>query len=113
MNVLVIDSTGGEIGKSSYTQLKEFGLEVELKKVDFLDVPGVLKRSDADSYLVICDMAENYNEPVVEKILELELEKGIVEKVFLDSEGESKEMFERRAQRKSNEAAEELAEKLE
>jgi len=112
MTVLVIDSVNGELGRHAYSQLKELGLEAEKREADFMDVPGILSRSQADSYMVISDKAEDYSDPVIEKILQVEIEKGMIEKVFLDSTGKSQEIFERQGRRKAGKAAENLADRL-
>lgn len=112
MTVLVIDSVNGKFGQHAYSQLKELGLEAEKREADFLDIPGILSRSEADSFMVISDKAEDYSNPVIEKILHVELDKGMIEKVFLDSSGKSQEIFVRHGRRKAGQAAENLAERL-
>ncbi|QGA80608.1 hypothetical protein [Candidatus Nanohalobium constans] len=112
MDVLILDSTEKEFGKHAYSQLAEFQLEAEVSETEFVDIPGKMSRSSAEAFIVICDTSEDYMEPVIGKILDLEVEKGIVQKVFLDSSGESQEVFERRGKRESGEAAEKLAEKV-
>jgi hypothetical protein len=112
MDALILDTTGEDFGKHAYSQMAEFNVEVETREVKLVDVPGVISRSDAESYLVICDVEERFIEEVIDKVLELEMRKGVIEKLFLDSEGESQEVFRRRARREAGEAAERLAEKI-
>jgi len=112
MDVLVLDSTEEDFGKHAYSQLKEYKLDVNVKKADFIDLPGIISRSESKAFLIICDTNEDYMEPVIDKILQLEIEKGIIQKVFLDSSGKSQEIFNRQARRKAGEAAEKLQEKV-
>ena len=112
MDCLILDSTGEDFGKHAYSQLAEFEVEAETRKLNLIDIPGEMSRSDAESFIVIADSSEKFMEQVMDKILELEMDKGVVEKVLLDSSGESQEVFRRRAKRESGEAAERLAEKI-
>lgn len=114
MDVVVVNSAGGNIGDHAYSQLKDFGLETEVVKPDLVDVPGTVSRRKADAYLVICDSSKDFIETVVDKIVEQEVKRDIVmEKVLISSEGKSQEIFERSMRRKAGQAAEKLGEKLE
>lgn len=112
MDTLILDTTGEDFGKHAYSQMAEFQVNVEVKEVELIDAPGEISRTDANSFLIICDGDEKFIETVIDKILDLEMEKGFIEKVLLDSSGESQEVFRRRARREAGEAAERLAEKI-
>jgi len=112
MDTLILDTTGEDFGKHAYSQLAEFSLEAEVKEVKLIDAPGEIARAGAESFIIIADSSEKFIEPVIDKIIELEIEKGVIEKVLLDSSGESQEVFRRRARREAGEAAERLAEKM-
>jgi tryptophanyl-tRNA synthetase len=107
--VLVIDSTDLDLGKHAYSQMKDFGVDAEVVEIDGLDAPRRMSRSD-EKVLFIFDTGQNFAEQVVGKVLDLE-EEIHVEKVFVEQEDESQEVFERRAKNRTREKAEKLAEK--
>lgn len=107
----VLDASGMELGKYSYSQLQEFGLNSHSKEVEMLDVPRKIVESDANTFLVILMQKEDFIDQVVEKILDLE-EDVRIKKVILDKSGESREIFKKRSEQRAREAAEQLVEEL-
>lgn len=108
--VAVIDSTGMDLGKHAYSQMKDFGVNPEVIKTEALNAPREVSRGDHQHFLLILDSSERFVEQVIGKILDLEEEVN-VDKVILEKKNEGQEVFEKRAQRKTMEKAEKLAEK--
>ncbi|MFB6159159.1 MAG: hypothetical protein ABEJ95_05915 [Candidatus Nanohalobium sp.] len=109
--VVVLDSTGMELGKHAYAQMMDFGVDPELREEDVVDVPRVISQSDERYFLFVVLAEERFVEQVMGKVLDLE-EDVHVEKVVLKRKEEGREVFERRAARKVREKSEVLAEEV-
>ncbi len=109
--VTVIDSTDLKLGKHAYSQMKDFGVDPEVKKTEALNIPRSIAQSRKENFLVLMRTDQKFTEEVVAKIMDLE-EKKKVAKVFVERNDEGREVFEKRAERLAREKAEKLAEKV-
>lgn len=108
--VTVIDATELDLGKHAYSQMKDFGVDAEVLKVDSLDVPREIAGLE-EEILLILDTEERFAEQIVGKVLDLE-EDRYIEKVFIEKKDRGREVFHRESKRKTREKAEKLAEKI-
>ena len=106
--VLIIDSTDMDLGKHAYSQMRDFGTDAKVEKIEPLDTPRKIAKTE-EKVLLILDTEVKFAEQIVGKVLDLEEEKH-VEKVFLEKDNESRESLMRKAKSKTREKAEKIAE---
>lgn len=109
--VVVIDSTDLDLGKHAYSQMKDFGVDPEVVYEDALNIPRVISSREDRYFLVAFDTGHRFSTQIVGKILDLEESKHVA-KVFVEKDGESQELFEKKSRRSIREKSEELAEKV-
>jgi len=115
--VAVLELDDLELGKHATSQLRDYFEDIEKRKVrKATEIPFVLDQmlEDAQGAVLLVDTTEQkYMEQVIDKVLEIEMEKGKpVQQLLLEKEDESREAFQERSRSETREQAEILADKV-
>jgi 6,7-dimethyl-8-ribityllumazine synthase len=115
--VAVLEVSDLELGKHARAQLKDYFEEIEVEEVSKVtEVPWTLEKlleRNKGAILLIDGTEQEYMHQAVGKVLDVEMDADKpVQKLILEKENESQELFKDRAQEAARENAEKLADKI-
>lgn len=113
----IIEVEDLDLGKHADAQLRDYFEEIDSEKIRRpTEVPFRLNEllKETDGVIVLIDSTgQRYMEQVVQKIMDVEMERGKpVQKLIVEKENESLENFRKRAQEAARENSEKLADKI-
>lgn len=115
--VMVIELSDVGLGKHARAQLREYFEEIKKKEAeDVLEIPLMVEKAldeNSGCIILIDSTDQQFMEEVVSKVLDIETNKRKpVQKLIVNKESESENMFKRRVQEAARENAEKLAAKI-
>lgn len=115
--VAVMELGDIELGRHATAQLREYFDDIEKRKVeDILEIPYLLdkKLQNVQGIILLIDSTEQkYVEQTVDKVWDIEIDHSKpVQKLIVQKQDESRQVFRERAQEAARENAEILTEKI-
>lgn len=116
-DVAVLEIGSLDLTKHATAQLREHFREIDKDEVeDVMEVPyrvNKMLETSSGAILLIDSTDQKFTEQVVEKILDIEIEKDKpIQKLVLENQNESQEAYRKRAQEATRENAEKIADKI-